>query len=173
MTSDLDPKPPRGEVRAARHPLATAVVVLLILVLVDAGGVASSVGLIRSGLNTRALAQPVAGWVRTTGTITGSKRVFDGKSYVYAPVVAFTAAGQRVVFAASTSSDQPAIGDVVPVSYDPHYPGSAHDLADGAWRITFDTGLAILAIVVLVVSLEIWAVVHIIRRKLGNANRGN
>jgi uncharacterized protein DUF3592 len=114
--------------------------------------------LLSAGLHTRALGQPIAGGVRTSGVVV-RERVTHEKGYVYRPVVLFLdATGRQTEFEAAPRSSPAGIGNRVPVSYDPSNPLDAHDLASNStWLFQFGAG-SVFLLVALGSTWLIWRV---------------
>jgi hypothetical protein len=133
---------------------------VLILVVIQIAAIAG----IRSSLRTRALERPVPHGITTTGQVIAVKKI-RARGYVYAPIVQFAdASGRTYQFTAPTSSNEPRVGSVARVSYDPSNPNHAHDLSNSAeaWKAPYFTGVGValmagLMLIVIVVSLPLQA----------------
>jgi hypothetical protein len=120
------------------------------------------VGVIGGGLHLRRQTQPIAGGLRTTGTIVDvtSADELHGKSYT--PTIEFTDdRGHVHLFDGPTDATAQKVGRKVDVSYDPADPDRAADVSVGAasWEATFWVGVALAVAEVVVIG---W----LVRRRL-------
>jgi hypothetical protein len=116
--------------------------VLIAILLVGFGATFVSIG-----IRQRALGQPVAGGVRTTGVITGFE-THGGQDQSYTPHVRFvTTTGAEIDVSAATQQNKPTVGAPVTVSYRPADPREAHVLHSGHhWVLYLVVGAGLLAL---------------------------
>jgi hypothetical protein len=100
---------------------------------------------IGNAVDAHVLVSPEPGWPQVTGFVAGTHLAIDGKYYVPAPVVAFTADGRTFRFGAPISLPQPKVGERALVAYNPKDPAEAHDLSDRTgWLSSYWVGVVAL-----------------------------
>jgi hypothetical protein len=129
--------------RVSKRRRYTALVMIFFL---PVGWIALGVWLLIAGQGIRSHTDPVAGWLQTTGWVTGVHYSFPSyaKEPTYVPVIAFRAAGHLVTFTAPGDSDRPTVGARAQIAYNPRDPADAHDLSIGSrWEGVFYLGVGI------------------------------
>lgn len=146
---------------AAGNPRRGWVIIALVLLVGFGGG---AIMLMR-GLEQRSAAAPLAGGMRTTGTVVAvSKSCFKGCTY--RPTISYVVEQHTYTFVGVVHAYRPAIGSSDPISYDPSDPAIAHDLggSEGAWIGSVVIGALGIGVAAALLVLVLWA-----RRRYGRS----